>query len=175
MSVVYRSVKLDTLTGERQAARRDEDAVGGHRAFNLEQPTETTGDTRARLEHGPGPGSRRKLERPDRCHPELYRRARFACRGRRDGDPPRLREQLDEDHRGHDRPPWKMSLEIEVVGMGTPPPHRAPAVLELDDFLEQPHRRLMRQAIDQRHRGLVYFGSDGCFRARCQRDSHALR
>jgi hypothetical protein len=28
-------------------------------------------------------------------------------------------------------------------------------VLELDDFLEQPHRRLMRQTIDQRHRGFI--------------------
>ena len=32
--------------------------------------------------------------------------------------------------------------------MGVPPPDRALAMLELDDFFEQPHRRLMRQAID---------------------------
>ena len=38
-----------------------------------------------------------------------------------------------------------------------PAARRALAVLNVDDFFEQPHRRLMRQAVDQRHRGLVYF------------------
>ena len=41
--------------------------------------------------------------------------------------------------------------------MVRPPAGRALAVLELDDFLEQPHRRLMRQAVDQRHRAVSIF------------------
>jgi hypothetical protein len=87
----------------------------------------------------------------------------FAWRRRGNGDPTSLREQLDEDHRRHDRPSWKVSLKIKVIRMGLPPPDRALAMLKLDDFFEQPHRRLMRQAVDQRHRGVSIFRAHASF------------
>jgi hypothetical protein len=48
-----------------------------------------------------------------------------------------------------------VTLEIEIAGVGEPPSRRAFTVADCDDLFQQPHRRLMRQAIDQRHQRVV--------------------
>jgi hypothetical protein len=45
-----------------------------------------------------------------------------------------------------------MPLKVEVIGFGDPPSDCAFAGLDRDDLLEQPHRGLVRQAVNQRHR-----------------------
>ena len=49
----------------------------------------------------------------------------------------------------------KVSLKIEVAGVCASPRRRALAALDRDHFLEQTHRRLVREAIDQGHRRVV--------------------
>jgi hypothetical protein len=67
-----------------------------------------------------------------------------------------LREQFDQDDRRHNRLTRKVSLKIKIVGARQATAGRALAVPHVDDVFEQPHRRLMRQALDPGHRGVVY-------------------
>src|SRR5262249_24258709 len=112
-------------TGQRHASGCDQDAVGGHGAFDLVQPTHPSDDAGVAFEENADTGGGRKLERPNRSDAELNGFGGGARRRRRDGDPADLREQLDEDHRWNDRLPWKVSLEIEVISTRPPAAGRA--------------------------------------------------
>ena len=80
--------------------------------------------------------------RPAAAPPRRCRRSARAARRESPRARPADRENVPESR---SRPAW-----CGAAG-------RALAVLDLDDFLEQPHRRLMRQAVDQRHRGFSIF------------------
>src|SRR4029077_17382920 len=55
----------ERAVGKRDAARRDQHAIGGHRAFDLVQPAHASRDAGARFERHAGSGRRRKLERAE--------------------------------------------------------------------------------------------------------------
>ena len=75
-----------------------------------------------------------------------------ACVRRSRGQAAGLREQLHENHGGHDRLAGEVALKIEVVGIRYTARGGTRAVLNVNDLLDQPHGRLMRQAVNQRHR-----------------------
>ena len=140
------------LARERQGAGRHEDAVSGDRAFDFAQSTHSAGDVRACLEDGARQRRRRELQRTERGDPQLQRFAREAAVSavrRSRGQAAGLREQLHENHGRHNRLAGEVPLKIEIVGIRYTSRGGTRAVLNVNDFLDQPHGRLMREAVNQ--------------------------
>ena len=143
------------LARERQGAGRHEDAVSGDRAFDFAQSTHSAGDVRACLEDGARHRRRRELQRTERGDPQLQRFAREAAVAavsgvrRSRGQAAGLREQLHENHSRHNRLAGEVPLKIEIVGIRYTSRRGTRAVLNVNDFLDQPHGRLMREAVNQ--------------------------
>ena len=137
------------LARERQGAGGHEDAVSGDRAFDFAQSTHSAGDVRACLEDGARHRRRRELQRAERGDPQLQRFARKpVARGGR-GQTAGLREQLHENHGRHNRLAREVPLKIKIVGIRYTSRRGTRAVLNVNDFLDQPHGRLMREAVNQ--------------------------
>ena len=112
-----------------------------------------------RLQHGAGNRRRRELEGSERCDSQWPARRGLARLRRGDGNATRLSDQLDQDDGRHHRVIGKVSLKIKVVRARDAAARGALTVNHLDDLLQEPHRRPMRQAVNpgrRIHRGLLY-------------------
>jgi hypothetical protein len=131
------------LTAQRDAACRRETTVSGDLPFDPVQPSKLAANPCAHFKHRPRSDRRRKLERAQRRNAQLA--------GPGDRQPSCLRDELHKNHGRHDRISGEVSLEIEVIRPRDAPTHRTFAGSDLDNFLEQSHRRLVRQGIDPLH------------------------
>jgi hypothetical protein len=68
-----------------------------------------------------------------------------------------LREEFNQDDRGHHWMPWEMALEVEIVSAGPPAPGRRLARGDVYDFLDKPHRRLVRQLTKPGHQAATVY------------------
>ena len=64
-----------------------------------------------------------------------------------DGDGAGLRDRLDREHAGHDRPLGEVAREPPVVGADLAPADDALAGLELDDLVDEQERRAVRDEL----------------------------
>ena len=132
----------DSDLGEREVARRDELAVGGDAAGNLDEPTEPADDLGRRLKQDARPRRGRELEVVQRRQSQ---RLRHGVRRQCDRQSAGLREQFDQRNRRNDRVRGKVPVEVPVIGMGDARRARSVPGNDLDDLLDESHRRPMRQ------------------------------
>lgn len=125
-----------------------------HLALDFVDAAELSDETRPGIQVNIGARRGWKLKGPETGDPESAAISRRCSRC--DDESAGLREQLDEDDRRHHRLPRKMSLEEEVVRARDAARCGPFAGDDLDDFLDEPHRRLVRQRFDGVHRGLLY-------------------
>ena len=106
-----------------------------------------SGDARGDVEHRAGAGACLKFERTDRGNAQLNRPSghRFTRAG---GKPAGLRDELNQNDGRDDRVARKMTLKKPVVASGSPTAARPHARHELDELLDETHRRLVWQQVD---------------------------
>ena len=87
------------------------------------------------------------MNEPTRGHAQLDRPSGHGFT-RGGGESAGLRDEFDQDDGGNDRIAGKVTLKKPVVALGLPAAVRAHARHELDEFLDETHRRLVWQEID---------------------------
>lgn len=107
-------------------------------------------DARRDLEDHAASGGGGKLERTEGGQPQLQRLTGRPA-GRTRGKPAGLRNQFDQDDGGHDWKTGKVAVEIEIGGPCPSDAQCAFAGNELHYFVDQAHRRLVRQQVQIVH------------------------